>query len=222
MLKAIIYIISVSSVLITFYLIYGAVIATKRLKRIMQNSNKSLSSYFDISINQLALIERDTINLKTVLVAANVVDAPESLLREAVEFNFKRGVNYIFLISKSNYENFRNTYYKIFEAYLNINNPNPSLLKLFPLEIEWGDRPYIFYEVTTYYPNKSNYKEIYGFVGDDIKKGIATHYRSIPDYLSFTLFNSIITACDVQLSIENNPDEFKEMSKVIDINSRTG
>ena len=214
----ILYIASLISLSITVFLFYIAVIATRKLnKTTLISLSENSNSDFDISINQLAIIEKGSNNLKTVLVAANIVEAPEGLLREAVELNFSKGVHYIFLISKSNYDNFRNTYYKIFEVYRDMKSSDVNLLKLYPLEIEWGDRPYIFYETA----GSDNSKSIYGFVGQNINKGIASFYTQLPKHLSYTLYNAIIAASIVELHIEAKIEEFKEeIPKVININSK--
>ena len=199
-------------IFLLFFLAFSILFAKKATTEVFSliSSVESLPIDESISLEKLSKIEASIENLKQVFIFANLIDAPEGDLKNAVIKNFKNNVKYNFVISKNNYEEFKETYYKIFEAYSNIAKVNPNkLLKIYPLEIEWGDKPYVFYRFQ--FEKKFH---VIGFVGFELNKGIATSYLKLERDIAYTLFNTAIAACDVNIEVSVNREEF-ENNKII-------
>jgi hypothetical protein len=199
-------------IFLLFFLAFSILFAKKATTEVFSliSSVESLPIDESISLEKLSKIEASIENLKQVFIFSNLIDAPEGDLKNAVIKNFKNNVKYNFVISKNNYEEFKETYYKIFEAYSNIAKVNPNkLLKIYPLEIEWGDKPYVFYRF--HFEKKFH---VIGFVGFELNKGIATSYLKLERDIAYTLFNTAIAACDVNIDVSVNREEF-ENNKII-------
>lgn len=197
------------------FLVFSVLFAKKATTEVFSllTSAENIITGETISLEKLSKIEACIENLQQVYIFANLIEAPEGNLKHAVIDNFKKNVEYNFIISKNNYNEFRETYFKIFDAYSCIAKVNPkNVLKIYPLEIEWGDKPYIFYRYQ--FENKF---QVIGFVGFEMNKGIASSYLKLEKDFAFTLFNTATAACDVDLHISISKEEF-ENKKVLKLN----
>ena len=107
-----------------------------------------------IPVSDIGVIERDLPNLRMVIVIADKVERPASLLSEAVEQNFIRGVKYLFLVSADRTKE-EDGYYKLFEQLakivikrgLSVNKKLEELIQIQSLPYKWEDYPHIFYRI---------------------------------------------------------------------------
>ncbi len=143
---------------------------------------KNISRF--ISSKNLGIFERDLPGLKQVIVLANQVEKPSNTLAEAVEDNFKEGVKYLFLVSKSKAESELEGYYLIFEALAkivrkksNVKIATNELVEIKRLPYDWPDVPYIFYQ----FQNSEKDGNIYtiAFKGNQKGEGIAAFYEKL-------------------------------------------
>lgn len=187
--------------------------ASSEVYSLIKNSENILTDS-PISLEKLSKIEGSIEDLQQVFIFANIIEAPDGDLKKSVIDNFKRYVEYSFVISKNNYNEFKETYYKIFDAYSCIAKVKPEkVLKIYPLEIEWGDKPYIFYR----YQYENSFHVI-GFVGFEMNKGLASSYMKLEKDFAYTLFNTATAACDVDLKMTLNKEEFETDKKVFKLN----
>ena len=149
-----------------------------------------------IPLKQIGLIERDLTHLRTVIVLADTVERPTAELSEAVEYNFSRGVKYLFLVSNNRLPQQLDGYYGIFEALARIvlkRTPNSSatlrdLIDIQQLPYNWDDYPYIFYRLEL----PSGEIKTLAFRGDKLHKGIAEHYGRVDPIYAHTIARAIM------------------------------
>ena len=134
---------------------------------------------------KLATLEANFTNLVRVMVVAKEIEKPEGELADAVERNFKNGVKYLFLISKSNVNKELEKYYHIFAAYQKINNPNEPLLNIKALPFDWNYCPIVFYQCDNEDKLHSAYR------GSEVE-GIAEYYERLPDEYAHTIAQSLL------------------------------
>jgi len=140
-----------------------------------------------ITLEQLGELEGSLPDLVRVMIVADKIEKPEGTLGKAVESNFSKNVEYLFLISSSMAPSEKGKYYKLFEAYHQINNPEANLLDIKALPFEWDNYPIIFYQF------KDNEKfAIVAFRGSDLKKGITKLYERIPAEYAHTIAKSLL------------------------------
>lgn len=147
-----------------------------------------------VSVKRLGIIERDIYQLKRVIVVANRIEKPINTLQEAVEDNFRDGVKYLFLISRSNSQAEKNRYYRIFEHLARIalnNNDSPlsDIVQIKSLTYEWPYPPHIFYQ---YIEKKSDKLFTVCFKGNQRGEGIATFYEIISGSEAEPLLHSLL------------------------------
>jgi hypothetical protein len=163
-----------------------------------------------IPVDQLAEIERDIEDLRSVFVIAHYVERPRGSLEEAVERNFERGVTYNFLISQSAAPQALDGYYLLFESLAKIvsNRQGKSrdlerLISITPLAFEWGSYPYIFYQFEL---------QIVGLRGNQRQEGLAEFYSLVEQHDGAMLLRAAIASCSAHDSsiqpqqVSDDPD----------------
>lgn len=138
-----------------------------------------------VSVHELGIIEGSLPSLRQVLVVADHVEPPTDELRKAVEANFKRGVKYVFLISKSNADEEVSGYFGIFlaiagmvQARQHTKKPITDFVEIKKLAHNWLDYPIIFYEVGSGPSGEDS--SWFAYEGTDRKNGIADFYIEVP------------------------------------------
>ena len=133
--------------------------------------------------------------LKRVIIVANKIEPPTSILAEAVEYNFSRGVKYVFLVSQERAELEIAGYFTIFKAYAQVVIARrgagniEDLIEIQRLPYTWDDYPYIFYVLDI--PGKG--EKTLAFRGDQLHEGIARHYGRIDPVLAHTIAQAILS-----------------------------
>ena len=140
-----------------------------------------------VTLEQLGSLEGSVPNLVRVMVVADKIEKPEGSLSKAVEGNFAKNVEYLFLISASTAASEKKGYFQIFKAYQQIKNPGTRLLDIKALPFEWDDYPIIFYQ----YRDK-NQPATVAFRGSDVKKGITKFYERVPAEYAHTIATSLL------------------------------
>jgi hypothetical protein len=165
-------------------------------------------SKVDINVNELGVIERDMRALKRVIVIADKVEKPHSILEEAVENNFNEGIQYIFLVSTSKAEDELTNYYTIFEARAKIvakrlNRDVASLLQIKRLPMDWNNYPYILYQCEDQVDNTR--LVTYAFRGNELGKGISHYYVSVAGEDAHTIAITVTAEAPSEIIKEVNP-----------------
>jgi len=175
-----------------------------------------------IAVRDLGAIERDMQNLRRVIVVADKVAKPSSILEEAVEYNFARNVQYTFLVSRDRAQREINGYYAIFKAYAQLvidqrgYGKVEELVQILRLPYNWDDYPYIFYTVNV----PTHGEKTLAFRGDQLHEGIAHHYGRIEPALAHTIARALVSEAPSSLStIEVERGHFDAGSNVIEFTS---
>lgn len=141
-----------------------------------------------ISVEDLGRIEGNLPNLVRVLVVADQIEKPDGSLGQAVEANFAKGVDYLFLISASKAATEKSRYYKLFEAYAQIRGANSKSLDIKALPFEWDSYPIIFYQTR----DATNALATIAFRGTELREGIASRYERVPTEYAHTVATSLL------------------------------
>lgn len=156
-----------------------------------------------IPIERLGIFERDLSNLKQVIVVANRVEKPSSILEEAVKDNFKEGVKYLFLVSYSSADRELTGYFLIFEALAKIalsesgKNVNiGKLVEIKRLTYDWPDVPYIFYQ---YSPDDTDELYTVAFRGNKKGEGIADFYEQLSSSNSTAIIRAVLAEAPAEI-----------------------
>jgi len=173
-----------------------------------------------LSDHDLGRLEGSLTDLRRVIVIAHEIEDPEHELRAAVQENFRRGVKYLFLISKSTARNELKGYYRIFKTLAEIviekhdlqHDPN-VLVEIQGLPYDWPDYPYVFYEAEV---NGSGSTFI-AFRGSQAKEGIADFYSPVPARYAHTIARAVLS--EAPHPIEITADQFTDNSNVVSISS---
>lgn len=142
-----------------------------------------------LSVNELGRLEGSIANLTEVVVIADNIEEPTNELYNAMKENFKKGVRYVFLISKSKYESELNSYYKLLKGIADAIEHNynvDNLIDLRPINIEWNDYPYVFYR---YNDLRSGESKAFAYMGTQLREGIADEYELINPTISFKILS---------------------------------
>ncbi len=175
-----------------------------------------------IDVRELGKIEGSIERLQRVIVMAHQVERPTDELAEAVEMNFRRGVKYIFLVSRSRAQLELNGYYKIFEALAEIalarDRPNRDvrdLVEIKQLPFDWDDYPFIFYQVSD---DKGAVRTI-AFRGEQLHEGIADFYTTIPPSYAHTIATSVLAdgPGPIDEPVRFDRERFEDVAKVVDL-----
>ena len=155
-----------------------------------------------VSVKRIGIIERDIYQLKRVIVVANQIEKPINTLQDAVEDNFREGVEYLFLISRSKGQVERSRYYRIFEQLARIaaNDQESSfteLIQIKSLTYEWLYPPHIFYQYIEKKSNKLHTVCFKGYNGSR-RKGIASYYEVISGSEAEPLLQSLLADAPVE------------------------
>lgn len=183
--------------------------SSRYLEIVKQSCLHALTELFSapryVTLEQLGTLEGSVPNLVRVMVVANRIEKPEGVLGQAVEDNFAKNVQYLFLISPSTAADEKKGYFKIFEAYQQIKSPSKHLLDIKALPFEWDDYPIIFYQ----YENDEKLASV-AFRGSDIKKGITRFYERVPAEYAHTIAKSLLADApkDIDQSAIPGRDEF--------------
>lgn len=156
-----------------------------------------------ISLDKLALIERCTVNLEQVIVAADVVRDPAgSPLLVPVKVNFGRQVKYLFLVSKSRAAEELAGYYRVFEAYAQIElGPDATqselkeLIDIRELSYDWTTYPHVFYQAR----NSDGEKTTVAFRGNSLGVGYSDKYTRLGPEEAHTIATAILADAPVSL-----------------------
>lgn len=139
-------------------------------------------------VNEMGIIERDLRNLKEVIVLADTIERPYSLLLDAVIDNFSEDVVYRFFVSAESYDSCRTTFYPVFRSYIDASKEikaqqkepaslTDELCHIYKLPFKRMDYPFIFY---CYGDNGSSRPmHVIAFRGCDKGRGIAQQYRRL-------------------------------------------
>lgn len=155
-----------------------------------------------VTLEQLGCFEGSAPNLVRVLVVANRIEQPEGSLRKAVEDNFAKNVEYLFLISSSTAASEQKGYYQIFQAYQKIKNPNADLLDIKALPFEWDDYPIIFYQ---FKQNDDKLASV-AYRGSHLRKGITKFYELVPAEYAHTIAKSLLADAPTDIKQDEIPD----------------
>src|SRR5436309_1658612 len=190
----------IDSLFVFFPLAIALLIGTYTVWMIVERPHRRASYQVDlptgISVKDIGFIERDLENLKMVIVIADKVERPTSQLSDAVEYNFSRGVKYLFLVSADRAQKELQAYITLFEAFarleLNKRPPGASqdikdLIEIKQLPYNWDDYPYIFYQVQL--PNGKT--KTLAFRSDELHEGIANHYGRVDPIYAHTIARAI-------------------------------
>lgn len=148
-----------------------------------------------LPVARLSVIEKDLVNLRTVIVVADRVERPTGALEDAVEDNFGENVKYLFLVSKKRAENELSGYFLIFEALAKkaiakMDEPVhiSDLVEIRNLTYDWPDVPYIFYQ------HESTDGELLtaAFRGNQKGEGIADAYEQLTDSHSLAIASALL------------------------------
>lgn len=168
-----------------------------------------------LSLEQLGILEGSVPNLVRVMVVADRIEKPEGSLGQAVEGNFAKKVEYLFLVSGSTAANEKEGYYKIFEAYQQIKSPGNKLVDIKALPFEWDDYPIIFYQC-----KGEDNSAVIAFRGSGVKEGITTYYERVPSEYAHTIAKSLLADAPKDVDIKEIPgrNEF-DMGNNIQLNN---
>jgi hypothetical protein len=189
--------------LIGLSLITAAMIAGYFLVRYPHRGLRSI-----LTVDDFGRLEAGIQSLEQVIVVADHVEPPQHELQRAVEQNFRRGTRYMFLVSKSNWEDEREKYYLMFESLARIAikmSGKPltvrDLVTIQPLPYEWPDVPHVFYKIR----DEGGIRYV-ALRGNQAKEGIADFYSYLnPDYAHMRA-RSILS--DVPAPIQVEEQEF--------------
>jgi hypothetical protein len=176
-----------------------------------------------IPVSEIGFVERDLVNLQSVTVVADKVERPTTMLQEAVEHNFRRGVKYLFLVSSDHADQQVDGYYRLFEALaqivlnkqgVGIKQDVRALVDIQQLPYDWNDFPYIFYEIKV----ASGHTKTLAFRGDQVHKGIAHHNCRVDPASAHTIARAIFSEAprSVRQAIEReqfNADPYVKLMK---------
>ncbi|MEI7870063.1 MAG: hypothetical protein WCI11_19440 [Candidatus Methylumidiphilus sp.] len=142
--------------------------------------------------------------LSQVIVVSARIDAPDDKLRESVRENFRRGVQYLFIVPDSRWQENKDHWFLTFKNIAqDVVNEGRSegkgikeLIDIWSLPSDWDDVPYIFYRLSV---NGSGKHEIYAVRGNEKKVGIASQYTSVPKEYAETIALLAISAAQKQM-----------------------
>lgn len=170
-----------------------------------------------LTADELGVLEGGLPGLFQILVIANRIEDPAGKLDKAVVSNLKKGIPYIFLISQSEAEQEIDGYFKIFEKYAELANPDrptADLVKIKKLDMDWNDYPYVFYFLRG--PSR---EAVVAYQGTQIKEGIADDYRHIDGHVvAAILTTTLFKAKDIEPAIKprHNPTAISEDEDITD------
>lgn len=166
----------------------------------------------NINKKQLGILEGSIQDLKYVIVAADVIEKPTDTLLRAVEYNFNRGVKYIFLISQSKFKTEEQRGFSNWFRTLADRSQYQDLFNIKSLLHEWNDYPYIFYRLRK--DDTGNYYT-FGYRGEEVGEGIAESYVMMEPSLAHTVAQTLLS--NIGLSDVLNREEFESPTQVINI-----
>jgi hypothetical protein len=156
-----------------------------RANKIISKDGSKFASPKVLTYENWANFERQVPNLVQVIVLADTVEQPVNGLQKAVLENFKRGVNYCFIVSSSNAESELHGFYSLFEKLAEIaihkfkvNATTKDLVAILSLPDEWKNVPYVFYRMRDTSAGVNQIRTI-AFRGDTEGKGIANRYIAV-------------------------------------------
>mgnify|MGYP001569925785 CR=1 FL=1 len=165
-----------------------------------------------LTVDGIAEIEKHLANLKRVIVLAHRIEKPLDDLSEAVEYNFQRGVRYLFLVSQSQADQEVQGYYQIFETLAKIVIYKTSaakqikdLVDIQQLPYDWDDYPYIFYQVE----DATGASKTIAFRGDQLREGIADAYVRVEPTYAHTIARSVLADAPRPLAARVRIEEFE-------------
>lgn len=144
--------------------------------------------------------------LSQVIVVAARIDEPDDKLRESVRENFRRGVQYLFIVPDSRWVTDQQKWYRVFQIIAQeVVEESPAagkgikdLIDIWPLPSDWDDVPYIFYRLSM---NGGEKHEVFAVRGNEKKVGIASLYTTVPQEYAATIAHSTISAAEAQMAI---------------------
>jgi hypothetical protein len=149
------------------------------------------------SVHALGEYEAQLPILRRVVVVCHGIEDPKDALREAVKGNFARGVQYLFLVSKSRANKELERGFRIFEVLARFacdEGAKPvdmaTLLDIKSLPYEWDDTPYIFYELDE--PDRPDVRRVVAVRGNQIKEGIAAAYTVVAPRSAKTILRAVM------------------------------
>jgi hypothetical protein len=208
-----------------FPLIAFSIIAYYTFRTLFHQPYKMRTSDIDlpngIPIERIGIIEGNLTNLKRVIVIADRIERPESKLIDAVERNFERGVEYLFLVSSGKGQDQLDSYYQIFRTIANIvmkrkqssaRGDFARLCTIKELPYNWDNYPYIFYQVQL---SNENLMKTLAFRGDQLHEGIADHYGRVEPAYAHTILSAVLADAPKGLDISSIArDQFESSSKI--------
>ncbi len=155
-----------------------------------------------LTVDDLGRLEATLPSLVRVIVIADHVEDPQDELRAAVEANFRRGVQYLFLVARSKAVKESNRYYRIFKTLAEIAADEAGIPGTIPLvdiqalPSEWPRPPFIFYEI-----RENGATRFIAVRGNQLREGIADFYTLInPDY-AHMIATSVLSVAPQPISI---------------------
>lgn len=174
-----------------------------------------------LSVKDLGILEGSLKDLSQVVVVADHVEAPSDALRQAVEKNLARGVQYRFLISQSKAADELDGYYQLFEALAKIARKRSGtdvreLVNIQQLPYDWVETPYIFYRLPAQEsPDSFRYVAVRG---NQRYEGIADFYSYLEPEYAHMIGRAILA--DAPSPIIVSSEQFKD-SNVVDFPAKS-
>jgi hypothetical protein len=155
----------------------------------------------NLSVEELAVVEKCLSRLARVIVMSDRVDDPKLGFLEAVKDNFTCGVKYLFLVSNKSTDEQLDQYRVIFQEIEiavraegharslcgeNVVYSEDPFFEIHRLNQDWSDYPYYCYELKC--DDEAEHSARYlMYRGSEIGVGIASHYYKVPPEIAHSL-----------------------------------
>jgi len=160
-----------------------------------------------VSVRELALLYESRLEgLHRVVAVGDRLEDPaeEPELRRSVIANFKRGIPYIFVVSRDRFESERTVagYYDVFRAYArraleeseasgDIDAAIKHLVRIVPLQRNWNHVPVVFYHCVS-----GRETSAYALRGDQVGHGISNGYVCLGRHEAAITYSAIVETID--------------------------
>lgn len=153
-----------------------------------------------VTAHELGMLEAGLPGLYQVLVIAHRIEDPIGQLGNAVVSNLRKKIPYVFLLSQSQAEKEIDGYFKIFEHYAGLANPDrptSELVKIKKLDMEWDDYPYVLYFI-----RGTRHEAVVAYEGTQENEGIADEYCHVDGHMvAAVLSKTLLNAKDIDTPV---------------------
>jgi hypothetical protein len=178
--------------------------------RLIRDPRQLLKNF--LSVKELGLYEGRLHDLERVVIVLHQIEDPKDSLREAVGKNIGRGVRYLFLVSRSRYQEEKELGYNIFKslAEMVLRKGQQSLkveevVNIESLPYDWEDTPYIFYELHEH--ERPGVRRVIGIKGNQAREGIAEGYIKMDPAYARTIHRAVVLRALEPVHFDKSVDE---------------